>query len=409
MAKREYIQRRNPPVQPSARRRSVRKKAGPPPIFILALVLLAAIVVGIVVAVAVHRGKGSGESASSAVRSLAPASQVSQLPSSALAEEPTPSPSPETEATPPPEQIPVGTPEQLDSLLRVGDTGYEYYNFVESYANEYITLVANAGNSLGGATLYDLVIPTSMDVMLSEDYIQQNNINSSNQKAAINYLYSSINAMNPSVKTVELFDALKLHNNEYIYFRTDHHWTQLGAYYAYAEFCKAKGVDPVALEDFGRADYDGFLGSFYSEAPNAEMENHPDTVEAYFPQADTTMTVTQSDGEILEDWPIIQDGTDYGTSMKYLIYTAGDQPYEVIVNNGLNDGSACLVVKESFGNCFIPFLVNHYQTVYVVDYRHYGGDISDLAAEKGVQDVLLVNNISMTRNEDLIDTLANRF
>lgn len=67
------------------------------------------------------------------------------------------------------------------------------------------------------------------------------------------------------------------------------------------------------------------------------------------------------------------------------------------------------MVKESFGNVFIPFLVDHYQTVYVVDYRYYEGDISDLAAEKNVSDVILLNNISMTRNEELIDALKEKF
>ena len=66
-----------------------------------------------------------------------------------------------------------------------------------------------------------MVIPTSMDILLPEDFLAD--VNTSDQKKAINYIYGSINAQNPDVKTVPIFDALKLHNNEYIYFRTDHH------------------------------------------------------------------------------------------------------------------------------------------------------------------------------------------
>ncbi len=139
------------------------------------------------------------------------------------------------------------------------------------------------------------------------------------------------------------------------------------------------------------------------------MLNHPDTVEAYRPKANATLSYTDSDGNVVEDWPIIQDGDTYDDEMKYLIFCAADQPYEEIVNKDLTDGSACLVVKESFGNVFIPFLVDHYQTVYVVDYRYYNGDISNLAQEKGVSDVILINNISMTRNEELIDALGEKF
>jgi len=54
----------------------------------------------------------------------------------------------------------------------------------------------------------------------------------------------------------------------------------------------------------------------------------------------------------------------------------------VIENKDLTDGSACIVVKESFGNAFIPFLVDHYQKIYVVDYRYWTGSISELAEKK---------------------------
>ncbi len=420
MARREYIQRRNPPVQPSRRRYSSRKKAGPPPLLILIAVILVAIIIGIIVMVASGGKKDTGEkttpaSASSSEQTSSPesseasasASETSAAPSVA----PTATPTPAAEASMPPERIPTGTPEQLDSLIRIGDTAFEYYNFIESSANDYITTVANAAKAMpAGTNFYEMIIPTSIDITLSEQYIEEHQLNSSNQKKAIDYMYSSINAMNPAVKTVDLFTTLKQHNNEYIYFRTDHHWTQLGAYYAYVEFCKAKGITPMAQTDFDTASYPGFLGSFYNDAPNPEMEANPDTVNALIPKGDIHMTVTQADGELLEDWPVVNNDDYYpDAGSKYLIYAAGDQPYEEIHNNGLTDGSSCVLVKESFGNCFVPFLVSHYQTVYVIDYRHYPGQISQLVADKGIKDVICMNNISMTRNDSLISDLTVTF
>ena len=409
---REYVRRSQAP-SPTRRRgtpppnRYNRKKSGPPPFLYLCLILIVVIVLAVILWKFLFSG-GKKDPAPAREPSAPTSSSVSDPDQSGLSSAldlPTPSPEP----TAPPEKIPSGSSEQLGALLKIGDTGYEYYNFVEERANNYITAVCDAGSQLGSIKLYNIIVPTSMDIMLPESYIQENNINSQDQKKAIDYMVKSINGINPNVKTVPVFDALKLHNNDYIYFRTDHHWTQLGAYYAYAEFCKAKGIDPTPLEDYEKSTYDGFLGSFYADNPNSEMENHPDTVEAYRTKADTSLTFTQADGITVSDWPVIQDGTDYGTSMKYLIFCAGDQPYEEIVNNDLSDGSACLVVKESFGNAFIPFLVDHYETVYVVDYRYYNGDISDLAQQKGVSDVILVNNISMTRNEELISALDNTF
>lgn len=54
--------------------------------------------------------------------------------------------------------------------------------------------------------------------------------------------------MMQGVKTVDIFDTLKEHNDEYIYFRSDHHWTADGAFYAYEEFCKTKGITEIPLD-----------------------------------------------------------------------------------------------------------------------------------------------------------------
>lgn len=402
----EYPQRR-----PPQRRR--RGRNGPPPFLLIALALIVIIAAVLLVVVFAGRGKDpeptSSPSSSLSQTSGAPVSQASGLdPTSGTSSLSSSEPAP-TSATPPPEKIPSGAMEERKTFLQIGDTGFEYYNFVEEYANQYITTVSRIGQELeGSATVYDMIIPTSMDITLPDSYLDEHNINSQDQNKAINYMYSSINAMNPSVKTVPIFDALKAHNTEYVYFRTDHHWTQLGAYYAYAEFCKAKGMEAVALDQFEKKSYSGFLGSFYRDEPTDAMLNNPDTVEAYVSNADTTMHYTTEDGETFEQ-AVIADGTDYDSQWLYLIFCAGDQPYEEITNSGITDGSSCVVVKESFGNAFIPYLVNHYQTIYVVDYRYYAGNIATLAKEKGAKDVILINNISMTRNEDLVNSLDNSF
>ena len=394
-------------------RYSSRKKSGPPLFPLLLLVLV--IAVAVVVIVLVSRSCSSSEtqtpdgSNSSAVSGAVtdPAGEASADPNAAA----TPAPTPSAEPTPAPQEEPQAAPETIGGLLIVEDTAYEYYNFVTDLANDYITAVANAGEKLSGkATVYDMVIPTSIDIMLPESYIEKNSLNTSDQKKAIDeYILPSIAAQNPEVKTISIFDTLKAHANEYLYFRTDHHWTQLGAYYGYEEFCKAKGFDPVPLSDFDRADYTGYLGSFYTSSNSAALAANPDTVEAYIPKANVNLSFTQSDGVQVDSWPLIADGEQYDSTSKYIVYCAGDQPYEEIVNNDMAEGPSIVVVKESFGNCFIPFLVNHYKNIYVVDYRYYNGTVSDLVDSTGATDVLLLNNVSMTRNEGLIDSFSNIF
>ena len=379
---------------------------------IVAVVAIVAIVVAIVSALGKKDEKKPGPSSSavSVVSSQAANTQQPPQPGSSAVSTPQSAVS-QPDPTMPPEKAPNAAPEQFDALVLVEDTGYEYYNFVQENTDNYIKLVADAGESLAGtSTLYEMVVPTSMDIMLPESYISEHNVNSSDQRKAIeDYMYPSIQNINPDVKTVSLFDPLKLHSNEYIYFRTDHHWTQLGAYYAYREFCQAANFTPLDLEDYEKKSYDGFLGSFYKDCLSGAMQANPDTVEAYIPPVDAELTYTTSDGTVVEGQPVIQDGSAYDPEWLYLIFISGDQPYEEITNNGLDDGSACIVVKESFGNAFVPFLVPHYQHVYVVDYRYYSGNVADLASEKNAQDVILINNISMTRSADRISDLSTVF
>lgn len=401
--------------QPVHRGRPPRRKSGPPlfPILVLAVVLILAVVIIVLVSRSCSSSEEPAGNNSSAVSAVS-GTETSGLTSTASgATDPaaTPAPTPSAEPTPAPQEEPQVAPETVGGLLVVEDSAYEYYNFVTDLAKEYITAVVNAGSKLAGkATVYDMVIPTSIDIMLPESYIEKNSLNTSDQKKAIDeYILPSITAQDPNIKTISIFDTLKAHANEYLYFRTDHHWTQLGAYYGYVEFCKARGFEPVALDQFDRADYTGYLGSFYTATNSAALAANPDTVEAYIPRADVNLSFTQTDGQTVESWPLIADGEQYDTTSKYIAYCAGDQPYEEIVNNDMAEGPSIVVVKESFGNCFLPFLVNHYKTVYVVDYRYYDGTVTDLVNSTGATDVLLLNNISMTRNEGLIDSFSNIF
>ena len=107
------------------------------------------------------------------------------------------------------------------------------------------------------------------------------------------------------------------------------------------------------------------------------------------------MNFTDSNGNKIA-WPVIADGETYGAGSKYLIFAAGDQPIAKFTNPGVTDGSVAIVVKESFGNCFAPFLVDHYQYVYVIDYRYFDGDLTEFVTEKGAGAVIFLNNITAT-------------
>ena len=299
-----------------------------------------------------------------------------------------------------PEITSDGNVKDYSSVVVVDDAAYELYTYLDDVADNYAKSINQVAKNLDGkADVYDLVIPLSSGITFPDNL--RDEIKSSDQREAMTKIQDK---MSDKVKSVDVYDTLMKHRDEYEYYRTDHHWTTLGAYDAYTDFCKAKGIEPEELDSYDTKEFDGFLGSFYNDTSDAKLKKNPDVVTACYPHNDSVMHVTASDGQKY-DWPVIYDVTNYGAALKYSAFIASDNPYTVIENKDLNDGSSCIVVKESFGNAFVPFLVDHYQKIYVIDYRYWTGSISKFAQENKVQDVLFLNNLSMIRNKSLVGKL----
>lgn len=396
---REYVQRRNPPVGHPARRRrpTTRKKSGPPPIFFAALALIAIVVAIVLIITLSGKEKDTPHEETSSLVS----ETVSSIPTTEPEVTPTPSPAPTTTAA----EDPTSAPTFYDSMMTIDDSGFSYYHFQEETAKRYIDAVSSAASDLGSTTLYNIIIPSSTDIMLSNSYLETNNVSSSNQRSAIEWINSSFAAINSAIKTVPLFDTLRSYSGEYVYFRTDAHWTQLGAYYGYQKFCAVKGVSAPALTEYTKTEYSGYLGSYYNTVYDDAMSANPDTVEVYELDGNTSLTYTDSDGNTQSGWPVILDGSDYDSSYLYYIFCAGNQSYEVLQNHDLSDGSACVVVKDSSGNVFLPYLTEQYQSVYAIDYRYYTGSALQLANEVGATDLIIINEIDATADSDKVSQL----
>ena len=295
----------------------------------------------------------------------------------------------------------TSVPEQVGSVYVADDTAFSLYGFTQEAANQYIDAVSALANKVDSdVTVYDIVVPISTGIYLDEAL--QKELGCSDEQEAIQYIY---NNMDDKVVTVDAFTTLKSHSDEYLYFRTDHHWTALGAYYTYCQLMKEKGITPTSLGKYETMVFDNFIGSLYSASNQApSLADNPDVITAYIPLATNRMTYTDVDGNTF-DYDIIYDVSDWDSGSKYNCFIAGDQPLEEIHNPNTSDGSSCVVIKESFGNAFVPFLVDHYETVYVVDYRYYPEGLTALIRDKGIKDVIFINNISAATTSSLVSNI----
>ena len=293
--------------------------------------------------------------------------------------------------------------QKLSNVVVVGSAGYEYCSFNQSVADKYASVVNKTAQRLSGkAKVCSMLVPTSIDITMSDSVRKGKNITTCDQKAAMEYIYGK---MSSSVTPINIYKAMRMHRDEYIYFRTDHHWTALGAYYAYEEFAKVKNFSAITLDKFEKKSFGEFLGSFYTNTNSSAMKKNPDTLEAYMPPYKTKLQFTQPDGKVI-DWYLVNDTSSYPVSQKYSAFTAADNPYTVIENLERKKGKTCVIIKESFANAVIPYIVYNYKKVYVIDYRYYKQGFISLAEKVKANDVIFINNMSAVRSDSLIDRMS---
>lgn len=276
----------------------------------------------------------------------------------------------------------------MQGLYVEGGAAYNIYYFSQESVQQYARAINTCAQNLEGvAQVYSIIAPTSAGALLDQETLAD--LGGTDQRDAIRYFMS---LYDPSVRGVNVYDALREHNDEYLYFRTDHHWTQLGAYYAYLEYCKARGVEPSDILSREKLTFDGFLGTFYVQLGNEEMAANPDYVDAYVPNSTNDMVVWDEEGNELAV-NVVTDVSDWNEYSKYNCFISGDRPLSRIDNPTKTDGSSCLVIKDSYGCAFVPLLVDDYQTTWVIDFRYSDRSIPDFVREQGIDDVVFLNAI----------------
>lgn len=278
--------------------------------------------------------------------------------------------------------------EQAGNIYVNNNRAYEIFYYNQGGSVKYASVINTIKAMLPECNVYDILVPNSFGVEL--DPSLQEELGSGNMPDAFNYIFG---LMDPSVHRISVFDTMSLHKDEYIYFATDHHWTGLGAYYAYRDFCVEKGITPHELSEYQYVDYTGFYGTFYfATNRNEALKANPDHVEAWIPMGTNDAIIVDENGTEYKS-KVINDVSEANAGRKYNCFLNGDNAFTRISNPNIADGSSCVVIKESYGNAFAPFLVDHYQNVYVVDYRYYKDNLRQFILDNKVQDIIFVNNV----------------
>ena len=185
---------------------------------------------------------------------------------------------------------------------------------------------------------------------------------------------------------IDVLPTLTEHKEEYLYYRTDHHWTTLGAYYAYQQFCETLGLTPFDRNAHTAETCEDFYGTHYSKARTWNSE--PDTITWYDLQNNLTVWNVTGPGQPTEGTTTgLYDLDKLKVYDKYAMFLHG--------NNGLSrvegDGEGkILVIKDSYANSFVPYLTANYAAIDVVDFRNYNYGLDQLIAANDYDQILVL-------------------
>jgi hypothetical protein len=209
------------------------------------------------------------------------------------------------------------------------------------------------------------------------------------------------------VDILDLTDTLSEHSDEYIYYRTDHHWTTLGAYYAYCAYQTMRGMQPAPLSQYtASAVTTDFYGTTYDKIQRGETA---DTIYKYELQgADNAVSVDFDDGTMV--WDSCYDESCLSGKDKYSFFFGGNTA-KIRITTGADNGKCLLLLKDSFSNSFVEFLTQDYEYIYMIDLRYTQDNIytlmDEMNAEHDISDVLVMYNTEKFMQDSNLGALEN--
>ncbi|HPF83753.1 MAG TPA: DHHW family protein [Bacilli bacterium] len=227
-----------------------------------------------------------------------------------------------------------------------------------------------------------MLVPTSISI--NSDLLPKNAF-TYNEKKTIDYIYDNIN-----FDSINVYDVLKLHNKDYqMYYRSDINWTTFSAYYAYLEFAKINNINAYNLDSFDiNVLTEKFNGNLVNKTNDYLCGN--DTIYQF--------ELKNSSYELKYHDTKKKTNSLYNLNSiknKYNVFLDGNHDLIEITNKKNNNNKELIIIKDSYANSIIPFLINHYEKIYVIDLEYYNGSLIKLINDnKNIKDLLVLYNVN---------------
>lgn len=191
------------------------------------------------------------------------------------------------------------------------------------------------------------------------------------------------------VTFIDIRDTFTDHKAENLYYHTDHHWTTLGAYYAYLQAAAVMGID-TSSDSYDKAPVSQtFKGTL--SAKSGFRSGETDELDVFLPNGDNTLSSVVNYVDEQKKSASFYDTSKLNTRDKYALFFGGNHA-QIKISTPTESNNTILVLKDSYANSFVPFLAQHYRKIIMIDPRYYYGDLEQLLQVENVQEVLYLYN-----------------
>ena len=216
------------------------------------------------------------------------------------------------------------------------------------------------------------------------------------QLSLINSINSYLSSKsNDHINTINVAEELLKNKDDYIYYKTDHHWTSYGAYLAYLTYMDYLGLEIVDINNLEKITINNFLGTYYNRSKYFKADS--DFITYY----NILGLHIEIDGK---EQLSLMDLDKFKGSDKYSAFLWGNNGLTKVINENISEerkGSSILIFKDSYANSFIQFLSYNYEIIDIIDLRYFKESIRNFMKDKDYNEILIMysfNNLSSDIN-----------
>lgn len=278
-------------------------------------------------------------------------------------------------------------------LVLENGRGIMLYGIGYEPGRNYAATVNKYKEQLGkNVNVYSMVVPTQVTFYMPDEYAEL----SDKELPHIDDINEHLSGIIP----IDAYAALKNHVNEEIYYRTDHHWSQLGAYYAAEAFAETAKVPFDDLSTYDKHEQSGYVGTLYgSSNEDPRIGSNPETFVWYVPKREVSTTYLDAKAQDGYSGSYFFKPDDFGSTAEWNLTYMGGDSHIVHVETGLNTGRKLMILKDSYADSLAPCLFGSFDDIWVVDMRYCETSAVKLAQDNGITDLLFCScTFSATAN-----------